>query len=68
MGHDLFFAQSNVGRYSLIHELIDALDSESVEDGLSVLRVVADVTVEEIVRGLQVGLHLRTVQVVKLLI
>ena len=68
MIHDIFFAQSDVGRNSLVHKLIYGLHTQLVQDSLSVLGVIADVAVEECVRGFQVCLDSMTVQIVKLLI
>jgi hypothetical protein len=68
MIHDIFFAQSDIGRNSLVHKLINRLHAKLVQYGLSVLGVIADVAVEELVRRLQVCLHSLTVQIVKLLI
>ena len=68
MIHDIFFAQSDIGRNSLVHKLIYRLHAQLVQDGLSVLGVIADMTVEELIRRLQVCLHFLAVQIVKLLI
>jgi hypothetical protein len=68
MIHDIFFAQSDIGRNSLVHKLINGLHAKLVQDGLSVLGVIADVAIEEVVRRLQVCLHSLTLQIVKLLI
>ena len=68
MIHDIFFAQSDIGRDSLVHKLINGLHAKLVQDCLSVLGVIADVTVEEVVRWLQVSFNSMTVQIVELLI
>ena len=68
MIHYIFFAQSDIGSNSLVHKLINGLYTKLVQDGLSVLGVIADVAVEEVVRRLQVCLHSLTLQIVKLLI
>ena len=68
MIHDIFFAQSDIGRNSLVHKLIYGLHTQLFQDSLSVLGVIADVAVEELIRRLQVRLHFLAVQIVKLLI
>lgn len=65
---DLILRESDRCRYSLLHEFLNRVDTKSFQYLLCVLLVIAEVSWDEIVGGLQRLADLATVEVVELLI
>jgi hypothetical protein len=65
---DLVLGQSDAGGDCLIHELLDGVDTNALEDLLNALAVIAEMSRNEIIGRLQGSADLGTVQVVELLV